>query len=317
MKDRKTPPQDSRTCTVIIVSYYTGPVLLDCLQAALEQEGLDGVVLVDNGNDETMRKKVDKVTVSDRRLRVLRGHGNVGFARGCNMGVATAEADYILILNPDCVMRPGSMRRAIEVLTQHPAAAALTLKIENSDGSEQRGGRRNLISPWSCLVELFRLDKVMPNNPHAQRINLHETPPFDTVTAVQCISGAFMMMPRTVYTALGGMDEDYFLHFEDVDLCLRIQKSGYQILYVPDVTVMHMKGTSRTLPLFVEWHKSMSAITYFNKHFCSGRSCFLLAPISISILLRFLLLAVPLTVVWLWSCIMRACSRADSDHSGS
>lgn len=245
MKDRKTPPQDFKACTVIIVSYHTGPVLLDCLQAALEQEGLDGVVLVDNGNDENMRRQIDKIAVSDRRLRMLRGHGNVGFARGCNMGVATAGADYLLILNPDCVMQPGAVRRGMEVLTQHPEAAALTVKIENPDGSEQRGGRRNLISPWSCLVEQLRLDKVMPNNPHAQRINLHETPPFDTVTAVQCISGAFMMMPRTVYTALGGMNEDYFLHFEDVDLCLRIQKAGHQILYLPDVTVMHLNEPSR------------------------------------------------------------------------
>jgi hypothetical protein len=304
MKDSRTTPQDSRICTIIIVSYHTGPVLLDCLQASLEQEGLDEVVLVDNGNDEDMRGQIDKVAASDRRLRVLRGHGNVGFARGCNIGVATTEADYLLILNPDCVIQPGAVRRGMEVLMQHPTAAALTAKIVNPDGSEQRGCRRNLISPWSCLVEQFRLDKVMPNNPHVKRINLHETPPFDTVTAVQCISGAFMMMPRAIYSALGGMDEGYFLHFEDVDLCLRIQKAGYQILYVPDVIVMHLKGTSRTLPLFVEWHKSMGAIIYFNKHFCSGKLRCLSGLIGISVVMRFLFLIVPLTIVWLWRYVM-------------
>ena len=301
----QAPPQTTDVCTgvctVVIVSYYTGPMLLDCLRAALEQDAVDAVVLVDNGNDVHMRDRVDEIAAANTRLRVLRGFGNVGFARGCNLGVAVASTDYLLLLNPDCVMRTGVVMRSLDVLTQHPQAAAVTVKIENPDGSEQRGARRNLVSPKACFVEQFRLDRLLPNHPLAQRINLHETGPVDQVVPVACISGAFMMMQRDAYLALGGMDEDYFLHFEDVDFCLRMHKAGHQLLYIPDISVMHRKGTSRALPLIVEWHKSVSAIKYFNKHFRPDYSGLTLKLISAAVMVRFVVLVIPLTITWLWN----------------
>jgi len=138
----------------------------------------------------------------------------------------------------------------------------------------------------------------MPNHPHFQRLNLNETEPLTEITPVQCISGAFMLMPRAVYDRVGGMDEDYFLHVEDVDLCLRIQKSGGAILFVPDASVTHVKGTSRVFPLVVEWHKSVSVAKYFNKHFRPQYPDLALRLISMAIFLRLAVRAVPLTLTW-------------------
>ena len=219
-------PGSIGTCSVVIVSYRTGPVLIDSLRAALEQDAVDTVVLVDNGNAAETRRAIDALAAADNRLRVIRGHGNVGFARGCNIGVKTGTGSHILLLNPDCVLRPGVVSRGLQVLANHADASALTVRIENTDGTEQRGGRRNLMTPWTCLVEQFRLDRLMPNHPHFQRLNLNETEPLTEITPVECISGAFMLMPRAVYDRVGGMDEDYFLHVEDVDLCFRIQETG-------------------------------------------------------------------------------------------
>ena len=106
---------------------------------------------------------------------------------------------------------------------------------------------------------------------------------------------------RLPYIALGGMDEDYFLHFEDVDFCFRIHKAGQQLLYIPDISVMHRKGTSRALPLIVEWHKSVSAIKYFNKHFRPDYTGLTLKLISAAVMLRLVVLAIPLTISWLWN----------------
>lgn len=287
------------SCSVVMVSYRTGPVLIDSLRAALEQEGVDGVVLVDNGNAAETRRAVDALAAGDARLRIIRGHGNVGFARGCNIGTRATASSHVLLLNPDCVLRPGVVSRGLQVLADNPAAAALTVRIENTDGTEQRGGRRNLMTPWTCLVEQFRLDRLMPDHPHFQRLNLNETEPLSAITPVQCISGAFMMMPRAAYDGVGGMDEDYFLHVEDVDLCMRIQKSGGAILYVPDVAVTHVQGTSRVFPLFVEWHKSISVKKYFYKHFRPQYPDFALRLIGLAIFLRLAVRSVPLTLGWL------------------
>lgn len=291
-------PAREHSCTVVIVSYRTGPVLLDSVSVALAQDGVKAVVLVDNGNSAEIRGKIDRLAEQDERLTVVRGQGNVGFSKGCNLGVRAATTAYVLLLNPDCILRPGVVSRAFEVFDGAPEAAIVTVRIENPDGTEQRGGRRNLMTPWTCLVELFRLDKLMPDHPHFQRLNLNETEPLETVTAVQCISGAFMMMPTDTYNALGGMDEDYFLHVEDVDLCMRVGKSGREILYVPDAAVTHVKGTSRVSPFTVEWHKSMSATKYFRKHFRPQYPDLILRIISMAIFARLAYRAIPITLAW-------------------
>lgn len=286
------------TCSVVMVSYQTGPVLIDSLRAALEQEAVDAVILVDNGNTAETRRAVDALAETDKRLRIIRGHGNVGFARGCNLGAKAATGTHVLLLNPDCMLRPGVVQRGLQVLADNPSAGALTVRIENTDGTEQRGGRRNLMTPWTCLVEQFRLDRLMPNHPHFQRLNLNETEPLTDITPVECISGAFMLIPRAVYDRVDGMDEDYFLHVEDVDLCLRIQEAGGAILYVPDAAVTHVKGTSRVFPLVVEWHKSVSVAKYFRKHFRPQYPDLALRLISMAIFLRLAVRAVPLTLNW-------------------
>lgn len=292
-------PVRAHACTVVVVSYRTGSVLLESVGAALRQDGVKTVVLVDNGNSAETRSAVDALAAEDKRLVVVRGQGNVGFSRGCNLGVRHARTAYVLLLNPDCILRPGVLDRVFSVFDDAPQAAMATVRIENPDGSEQRGGRRNLMTPWTCLVELFRLDKLMPNHPHFQRLNLNETEPLDAVTSVQCISGAFMMIPTETYNALGGMDEDYFLHVEDVDLCIRVAKSGGAILYVPDAAVTHVKGTSRVSPLTVEWHKSVSAAKYFRKHFRPQYPDMILQVISMAIFARLAVRAVPITLAWI------------------
>lgn len=297
--DSPREPVRAHACTVVVVSYRTGSVLLESVAAALRQDGVRSVVLVDNGNSAETRTAIDALASEDKRLIVLRGQGNVGFSRGCNLGVRYAKTAYVLLLNPDCVLRPGVVKRVFSVFDDAPQAAMATVRIENPDGSEQRGGRRNLMTPWTCLVELFRLDRLMPNHPHFQRLNLNEAEPLDKVTAVQCISGAFMMMPTETYNALGGMDEDYFLHVEDVDLCMRVAKSGREILYVPDAAVTHVKGTSRVSPFTVEWHKSVSATKYFRKHFRPQYPDLMLRIISVAIFARLAVRAVPITLAWI------------------
>jgi GT2 family glycosyltransferase len=299
------------TCSVVMVSYQTGPVLIDSLRAALEQEAVDAVILVDNGNSAETRRAVDTLAEADKRLRIIRGHGNVGFARGCNLGARAATGSHLLLLNPDCMLRPGVVQRGLQVLADTPSAGARTVRIENTDGTEQRGGRRNLMTPWTCLVEQFRLDRLMPNHPHFQRLNLNETEPLTEITPVQCISGAFMLMPRAMYDRVGGMDEDYFLHVEDVDLCLRIQEAGGAILYVPDAAVTHVKGTSRVFPLVVEWHKSVSVAKYFGKHFRPQYPDLALRLISMAIFLRLAVRAVPLTLNWVLERLGLRAARED------
>ena len=284
----------ARSCSVVLVSYHTGPVLLDCLASVLAERDVREVILVDNGNDSETISAVN--SLDDPRVQVISGHGNVGFARGCNIGAAQAAGATLLLLNPDTVLEPGALATALNVLGERPDIGLATVRLLNQDGTEQRGARRNVLTPLNCLVEQLRLDRLVPGLP---RVNLHTEPVPDRPVEVECISGAFMLVQRPAYRKLGGMDEGYFLHVEDIDFCLRAGRSGHGILYIPQAAVRHVRGTSRASPAMVEWHKARGVSRYFLTHFRSSHPFPLLLLLVVLAHARFLALA-PLLVLRRW-----------------
>ncbi|AFX99328.1 glycosyl transferase 2 family protein [Candidatus Endolissoclinum faulkneri L2] len=276
----------AHSCTVVIVSYHTGIILVQSVKSALQQDGVCSVILVDNGNSLNTQCSIDALAAQNRTLIVIRGQGNVGFARGCNIGVIHAYTGYVLLLNPDCILHPNVVTRVFSAFDANPAAAMATVLIKNPDGTEQSECHRNLMTPWSCVIDLFNLQWLTFNYINLKHFNVKKNQTLREVSTVQCISGAFMMISTNIYNKLGGMDEDYFLHVEDIDLCMRITKYGRDILYVPDAFVTHVKSTSQVSPFTIEWHKSISAIKYFRKHFQNKYNYFALLLIGVAIFIR-------------------------------
>ena len=291
---------DEEKCSVIIVSYKTGNILIECLQSVFLQRSVRQIILVNNGNSRTLMQQVNELADEEPRLEIITGNGNIGFAKACNLGVRRARSEFILLLNPDSIMEADTIYKSLKVFHSKPNTTVITVKIENPDGSEQRGARRNLITPWTCVVEQFRLDRLAPDHPYFKRLNLNEAKPLEHISRVHCISGAFMLMPRTVYNNLGGMDEQYFLHVEDVDFCMRVEKSGGIILFVPNVSVMHKKSSSDVYPGFIEWHKAKSFCIYFNKHFHMQYPRWILNIFATAIYFRFGVRLLPISVSWFW-----------------
>jgi hypothetical protein len=160
-------------------------------------------------------------------------------------------------------------------------------RLLDSDGSEQAGGRRRVLTPWLALVEALGLYRF----PGVTRFNLHREPLPERTLAVPVISGACMLLPRDDYWRLGGMDEAFFLHVEDIDFCVRVGRSGGTVYFCPGVAVAHAKGTSAAPALAVEWHKTRGFFRYFRKHFGGRSTPGLVALVNGAILLRYLALA--------------------------
>ena len=263
----------------------------------LKQSKLHQLILVDNGNTKQTVQQLNKIADKNPKFEIITGHGNVGFSKGCNLGVRRARGEYILLLNPDSILQTDTLIPALEVFKTHPDTSLLTVRIENLDGTEQRGARRNLMTPWTCCVEQFRLDRLAPNHPHFKRLNLMKQlhcPKYP----VKCISGAFMLMPKNIFIELGGMDEDYFLHVEDIDFCLRIEKISGSILYFPQVSVTHRKGSSDSFPGIVEWHKARSFCKYFKKQITEQYPAWALKALSVAIYLRLAIILPKITFLW-------------------
>ncbi|MEE4213376.1 MAG: glycosyltransferase family 2 protein [Parvularcula sp.] len=253
---------------VVMVSFHTGPVLWRSIEAALAQPEVSELALVDNGNPPDTIARLRELAAAHPKLTLLSGHGNVGFAAGCNLGVSATTADTLLFLNPDAVLPPGGA----SALAQEGAASDEDLwaagpKLIGPDGAEQRGSRRAILTPWNAFVEAARLNRLMPNHPSVKRFNEHEMAAGSATMSVPCLSGACFCVPRRAFEAIGGFDHAFFLHVEDIDFFLRLARAGGRMLFVPSVEVVHFKSSSRVDPLRIERLKRQSLNLYFASHF--------------------------------------------------
>jgi len=140
-------------------------------------------------------------------------------------------------------------------------------RLSDANGTEQRGGRREVLTPWRALIEATGLWRLFPRHPHFARFNLHQEPAVEGVVDMPTVSGALMLLPTARWRELGGMDEGLFFHVEDIDLCLRVLKAGGRVLYCGHARVVHHKGSSDVTRCFVAWHKTRGLVCYFFKHF--------------------------------------------------
>ncbi len=266
-----------------MVSYHTGPALYEAVKAVLQDPDILELILVDNGNTEASRTALAQHIDAYDNIRLLQGHGNIGFSRGCNYGAAFARGDYLLFLNPDAVITPGSamaMADAGQSLTKPWIVGGLLRDIY---GAEQRGSRRRELTP----LRAFATFTCLRHLPFLQGVHLDHKPLPEGPSAIDVVSGACMMMDKASFAALGGFDEDYFLHVEDIDICRRVRQQGGTVLLHPKATVKHYGSTSSVPRNIVEWHKIKGFIRYFSRYNDSA-----LAPVLTWMSAPFIVLAI-------------------------
>lgn len=256
-----------RSISAIVVTFNTGPVLAQCLAALASEPGVCEVILVDNGNPDGDVDAAMKAALGGAPIRLIAGQGNVGFAVACNMGARMASGEMLLFVNPDALIPPGGAAALAKSGEACGGSWLMGAKIVDPDGAEQRGSRRATLTPWRAFIETTRLYALAPRHPYFRRFNLHGDPCPADVTPVPVISGACFMTPKADYWAIGGMDERYFLHVEDVDFCLRFAEGGGKVYFNPHVAVIHFRSTSDVDPVFVRMRKTSSMLRYFRTHF--------------------------------------------------
>ncbi len=252
-----------RSVSVVMVVYRTGEALAESLACALADPLVDELVVVDNGSAPREAARLAEAARRDRRVVLVAGHGNVGFARGANLGARRARGDILVFLNPDAFLQPGCVAELAREIDGQPVPSVVGSRVLNADRTEQRGARRGEITPVSALMSLSRLAQL----PGWRRYEVHlegEASPEHAV-AVPTISGACFCMRREDFDAVEGFDEKYFLHVEDVDLCWRVRRQGGRVLFNPKAEVVHLGHTSQMSPLKVEFHKGVGLARYFRK----------------------------------------------------
>jgi GT2 family glycosyltransferase len=273
--------------SVIIVNHNAGHYLSHCLISCCAQAA--EVILVDNASsDDSLEHAIQTIPV-DTRLKVIRNCNNLGFARACNQGAAAAEGDFLLFLNPDTELAPDAVSSLLHAARSLPSVGMVGGLLLNADGSEQAGGRRSVPTPWRTFVRAFGLASLAQRYPRLfSDYLLHLTPLPKAAVEVEAISGACMLVPRQTLERVGGMDEGYFMHCEDLDWCMRFRAAGFRILFEPSAQLIHHKGRcSVARPFFVEWHKHRGMVRFYRKFFRHQYPGLLMGLVISGVWLRF------------------------------
>jgi N-acetylglucosaminyl-diphospho-decaprenol L-rhamnosyltransferase len=233
---------------VVIVTYKSAKLTIECLRSLQQEHSPPGLriraVVVDNASGDLpeISKVVDHEGWSAWVTLVL-APKNGGFSYGNNLGIECAYAagapSYVYLLNPDTQVRPGAIASLARFLEQHPHAGIAGSSFETSDGSAWSIAFRfpSVLSELDLGLELGLVTSLLKPWIAVREMATASEP-------VDWVCGASMMIRPEVFSAISGLDENYFLYFEETDFCLRAKKAGFETWYVPESRVMHIGGGS-------------------------------------------------------------------------
>jgi GT2 family glycosyltransferase len=249
--------------SVIVVLADSGPFTRECVEHALASDVPVEVIVVDNGSADGVPESLDRAYARDDRVRVVYNRANLGFGAAVNRGAMHARGERLLVLNPDCLVQPDTLARMIAHMDVHTGIVGAV--VCDSEGHPDPASRRR--DPLLARALRTKLGRGGDAG-----IDIRGPMP-QGAEEVEIVSGAILLMPRNVFERVGGFDETFFLHCEDMDLCRRVRDGGYRVLLAGDVRVLHGKGgSSRHRPVFVSRHKHRSMYLWFRRHDPAARN---------------------------------------------
>jgi len=249
----------------IIVSYRTGPALDLCLAALTKIDALDEIIIADNGNPPEAVAMLDAFAARHARVRLLRGQGNIGFAAACNRAAAQSQSDMLAFINPDVILQADAILRLADALRAAPPPAIVGGDLRNEAGRPERGSRRDRLTLWRAFTSFSGLSRLERAAPMLRDFNRHSDPLPSQPVAVGAISGALLVIRREDFARLGGFDEGYFVHVEDLDLCRRAELAGWPVLFAPGPHGVHLRSTSEAEANTIARYKAEGMARYFKK----------------------------------------------------
>jgi GT2 family glycosyltransferase len=246
--------------SIILVNYNGATIIKDCLYSLQQfnQTIPSEIIVVDNasgdGSPELIRKHFPEVKL------ICQTH-NHGFGKGNNIGAKVARGDFLLFLNPDTILTEDFLPSLLMVMMQNPEVGIVAPKLVNRDGSLQ-------ISTSPAIGILGEYIAQRRSHQYHRGQNLEKiSREFSRQQEVAIVVGAALLIRTKLFTQLRGFDENFFMYFEESDLCQRARYLGWKVVYNPEVSLIHLLGEStKKAPTQMALEYRRSQIYYYQKH---------------------------------------------------
>jgi GT2 family glycosyltransferase len=254
--------------TIIIVSWNSKDYLAQCLASihASAPRRSFKIVVVDNGSSDGT---VAFLQAHYPEIRCLENKENRGFAAANNQAIRLANSRYVLLLNPDTLVRTGALDAMAEMLDGDESVWAVGPSVLNADGTRQQTGVRYPTN-WNVFVESFFLDRLFPNT----RLFGRHKEFYEDATkprAVDYVQGACLLVTSRAIQSVGILDERFFMYFEETDWCYRMTHAGGRVCYCPAARVVHFGGNAVghfDEQRLVYYHRSL--LLFYRKHYSAA-----------------------------------------------
>lgn len=245
--------------SVVILNYnvrYFLELCLKSVEAAISDLDAEIIVVDNNSSDDSCQM----VKTTFPEVVLIENKNNDGFSKGNNIGVAQAKGEYICILNPDTVVAENTFSTLLQFIKQQNNPGIVGCRLIDGTGHYLPESKRNIPKPKIALKKFL-------GNSHEYYANQIDE---FSIAEVSVFVGAFMLMRKSVYDAVGGFDEEYFMYGEDIDLSYKILKAGYQNYYNGTTTIVHYKGEStlKNVKYAKRFYGAMQI--FYKKHFKSN-----------------------------------------------
>ena len=279
--------------SVIIVNFNGGELLARSVSKVFASDIPVKVIVVDNASKDKSIQLLEHEFGIDSRLAIIRNSSNLGFSSANNIAIRQAEGNFILFLNPDCLIKPDTISHLLQTFRENEQTGMLGCRVLNPDGTEQKGCRRRVPTPWRTIVRILGLSHFTKSAEWLQGFDMSSEPLPEMAVPVDAISGSLMLVSREALDDVGPLDEGYFLHCEDLDWCMRFHQKGYQVIFAPDIEVIHYQGhSSKQRPLRVMWHMHKGMMRFYNKFFLHRYPLPLTIVVAIGVWFRFFMLVI-------------------------
>lgn len=241
--------EESKELSIIIVNYKNYELTIKCINSVIHSlNEIDyEIIVIDNDSPNESFEEIKDSFIQNEKVRAIKNEKNSGFGSANNLGVTLSKGKYVLFLNPDIIVLKNAINKMMNLLKQDKEIGLLSGKLLNDDYTIQYSCRRilPLIDFLICRTPLSKFISKKKKS-EINSIYLMKDYNHNEIREVDWVMGACMLMERSFFENIGGFSEEYFMYFEDVDLCYKVKVNSKKVIYFPEAEMIHLHNQEST-----------------------------------------------------------------------